>query len=72
MLENAVLVFDPAGKDETTRKVEDAMREQSNWKKINDFLDGKGKRQHLFFYFQKTDIMTETEKLNALSPSRAF
>ena len=31
-----------------------------NLKKVNDFLEGKSKRQHLFFFYQKPDVLNES------------
>jgi hypothetical protein len=43
MADNVALLIDPEGKDETVRKVEEAIRETANWKKVNDFLEGNPK-----------------------------
>ena len=62
MAENVSLIVDPRGTDDAIRKVEEAFRESQNAKKISDFLEGKSRRQHLFFYFQKPDIVTQNNE----------
>lgn len=42
------------------KKTEDCFREYSNSKRINEFLDGKSRRNHLFFYFQRPDLLNES------------
>jgi len=63
MIENVAMVFDPSGRDEFVRKVEEVIRESGNLKKVNDFLEGKSKRHHIFFYFQKPDVTNDNNEL---------
>eukprot|EP00397_Hematodinium_sp_SG-2012_P000031 GEMP01000031.1.p1 GENE.GEMP01000031.1~~GEMP01000031.1.p1 ORF type:complete len:4639 (+),score=1050.01 GEMP01000031.1:391-14307(+) len=59
MTENVAVAFDANANDDGARKVEEFLLEQSNLKKVNDFLEGKSKHQHLFFYFQKPDVVND-------------
>eukprot|EP00392_Amoebophrya_sp_AT5.2_P000467 g468.t1 len=61
MAENAAAAVLPAHKnrEDAARKVEEAFREPQNFKKLSEFLEGKSKRQHLFVYYQKADILNE-------------
>eukprot|EP00971_Amphidinium_carterae_P040535 795589-Amphidinium_carterae.1 len=47
------------GKMDNIESVETILRDYSNLKKINDFLEGKSKHKHLFFYYQKPDVPNE-------------
>ncbi|CAD7937236.1 unnamed protein product [Amoebophrya sp. A120] len=49
----------PKTYDEKVRKMEESFREPQNFKKLTEFLEGKSKRQHLFLYFQKPDMLNE-------------
>jgi len=54
--ENVAVAF---GRESAVSSVEDVIREHTNLKKVNDFLEGKSKQQHLFFYYQKPDVIND-------------
>eukprot|EP00392_Amoebophrya_sp_AT5.2_P015403 g15605.t1 len=58
MAANAALVFDPAGDKGVQSEVDNAFRD--NGKKVADFLSGAAKKSHLFVYYQKPDVVTDS------------
>ena len=41
------------------RNVENIIQENLNYKKLNEFLEGKTKQQHIFFFYQRPDMLNE-------------
>jgi dynein heavy chain len=61
MAANVAAAFDMI---EQTNLVEEMFTEYNNFKKINDFLEGKSKHKHVFIYHQKPDMVNnETGEL---------
>lgn len=50
--ENVASAFD-------IKNVEGTIQETLNFKKITEFLEGKTKQQHIFFFYQRPDILNE-------------
>jgi dynein heavy chain len=45
------------------KRIEDTITESLNLKKLNDFLEGKAKHQHIFFFYQKPDAYNENNEV---------
>merc|ERR1719482_238792 len=45
--------------DRPLAEVEDVVKGFANLKKVNDFLEGRSKHKHLFFFYQKLDVFDE-------------
>jgi len=60
MAANVAAAFDLT---EQTRMVEDTLGEYNNFKKINDFLEGKSKHKHIFIYYQRPDVVNDAGEL---------
>jgi dynein heavy chain len=50
--------------------VEDMLSEYNNFKKINDFLEGKSKHRHIFVYYQQQDHMNDHNEIISRGESK--
>jgi hypothetical protein len=55
MAENVAAAFDMSDRVD---KITETLSEYNNFKKLNDFLEGKSKHKHIFIYHQRPDIPT--------------
>ena len=55
MASNVALAMDMPDR---LKYVEDMLSEYNNFKKINDFLEGKSKHRHVFVYYQKASVLS--------------
>jgi hypothetical protein len=70
MAANVAAAFDMI---DTQNVVEDVLTEYNNFKKINDFLEGRAKHKHLFIYYQKPDIFNDAgEFVDAKGDAKLF
>eukprot|EP00931_Biecheleriopsis_adriatica_P081370 TRINITY_DN5469_c0_g1_i3.p1 TRINITY_DN5469_c0_g1~~TRINITY_DN5469_c0_g1_i3.p1 ORF type:complete len:4660 (-),score=1275.41 TRINITY_DN5469_c0_g1_i3:88-14067(-) len=58
--ENVASAF---GREEHIKQVEGTILESLNFKKLNEFLEGKTKQQHIFFFYQRPDAYNDQNEL---------
>jgi dynein heavy chain len=56
MAENIAVAFNQEARQ---AQIEAVIREHANMKKVVDFLEGKSRHQHLFFFYQKPDVIND-------------
>lgn len=56
MAENIAVAFNQEARQ---NQIENVIKEHANMKKIVDFLEGKSRHQHLFFFYQKPDVIND-------------
>ena len=51
------------GREDDIRRVEGVIQENLNYKKLTEFLEGRTKQQHIFFFYQRPDTYNEHNEL---------